>query len=110
MRESTVEVKFLSIADVAKVTRTCQRSIQYKVAKGELKSILWGSKRLIPISALAESLGVPESELRPNQAHDATSPALPSKDLQYVPRKEKRASPSQRRPALVRVRQQKPKP
>jgi hypothetical protein len=106
MRESTVEAKFLSVADVAKVTRTCQRSIQYKVAKGELKSILWGSKRLIPISALAESLGVPEELVRPNQAHDATSPALPSKDLQDVPRTKKRTAPA-RRSAVVIVRKSK---
>jgi len=95
------EVKFLQPAAVARITGCGLRNIQYKIQTGALRSILWGRKRLIPISALAESLGVPESELRPNLANDATSPAFPSKDLENASRTKKRTARARRSAVVI---------
>jgi excisionase family DNA binding protein len=92
------EVKFVSPKSASKITGAGLRCIQYKIESGELRSIKWGRKRLIPISALAESLGVAESELRPNAANVVTTPAIPLKDLENVPHAKKRTAPGKRRP------------
>ena len=94
-------------ASVARITGVSLRKVQYEISAGRLRSVLWGGRRLVPVAALAEALGLPESELHPPKANDVTSPAIPSKDLENVPHKKVRAASSQKRPAVVIVRNSK---
>jgi len=121
-------VQMLSVDQAATALSCCRATIANAIAAhdrsvaaglpappGSLKSFRWRSRRLIPVEAILESLSAGGSAPAMQTANlpfcsRRDDAGIPSKDLENVPRKEERAASSQKRPALVRVRQTKPKP